>query len=332
MRKRAIAFLLVLPLALGALTGCWEHSHSETYYLISNNMNLPYWQAAIDGFDNAARQYDVKPVISGPETFDPQAELKALESAVQAKPSGILISVADAQLLQPEINKAVDAGIPVITFDSDAPYSRRFFFIGTNNRKAGRLGGQRVVDKLGGKGNVVFFTMPDQPNLEDRLNGYEDVFASHPGIKTADIFNIKGDAGNAFDAAQNYLALKGPNKIDAFICLEASSGKAVAEVLKRNNVTDRLLVAMDVDPGTLKDIKNGVIDSTIAQKPYTMAFFGLKMLGLIHLYPPKPILTNYQVNTFSPYPVFIDTGTALVDQDNVDFYMQQAAQAKRKGK
>jgi len=332
MRKRAVGFLLVLPLALGSLTGCQEHSHSETYYLISNNISLPYWQTAIEGFDNAAHQYDVQGVVAGPNTFDPQAELQALEKAVQAKPSGILISVADAELLQPEINKAIDAGIPVMTFDSDAPFSRRLFFIGTNNRKAGRLGGQRVVDRLGGKGNVVFFTMPDQPNLEDRLNGYEDVFASHPGIKTADIFNIKGNAGNAFDATQKYLALTGPNKIDAFICLEASSGKAVAEVLRRDNITDRLVVAMDVDPGTLQDIKDGVIDSTIAQKPYTMAFFGLKMLGLIHLYPPKPILTNYAVNTFSPYPAFVDTGTALVGKDNVDIYLQQAAQAKPKRK
>jgi len=329
-KKRGIAFALVLPLALGFLTGCHGHSYSETYYLIANNLALPYWQTAIEGFDNAARQYGVKAVVGGPNTFDAQAELQALQSAVQAKPAGILISVADAGVLQPEIDKAIDAGIPVLTFDSDAPHSHRLYFIGTNNRRAGRLGGQRVVDRLNGKGNVVFFTMPGQPNLDDRLNGYEDIFASHPGIKTVEIFNIKGDSGNAFDATQRYVLLKGADKIDAFICLEASSGKAVAEVLKRDNITDRLVVAMDVDPGTLDYIQQGVIDSTIAQKPYTMAFFGLKMLGLIHLYPPKPIRTNYEVNTFSPYPTFIDTGTAVVDKDNVGIYLQQAAEAKQK--
>jgi ribose transport system substrate-binding protein len=330
MRTRRIAFLLLLPLAFCALTGCQRHSYSETYYLISNNLALPYWQSAIGGFNNAAREYGVKAVIAGPRTFDAQAELQALQNAVQAKPNGILISVADSALLQPEINTAIEAGIPVITFDSDAPHSHRIFFIGTNNREAGRLGGQRVADKLDGKGNVVFFTMPGQPNLDDRLNGYEDILASHPGIKTVEIFNIKGDAGNAFDATERYVAQTGANKIDAFICLEASSGKDVGEVLRRDNLKDRLLVAMDVDPDTLNLIKQGVIDSTIAQKPYTMAFFGLKMLDEMYHYPPKPIRTDYEVNTFSPYPVFVDTGTAVVNKDNVDVYLQQAAEAGQK--
>lgn len=330
MRKRGIALLVTLSLALCVLTGCQRHSYSETYYLISNNMTLPYWQTAIAGFNKAAHQYGVKAEVAGPNTFDAQAELDAFQRAVAAKPNGILISVADATILQPAIDKAIDAGVPVLTIDSDAPHSHRLFFIGTNNREAGHLGGQRVVDKLNGKGNVVFFSMPGQPNLDERLNGYEEVFASHPGIKTVEVFNIKGDSGNAFDATQRYVAQTGANKIDAFVCLEASAGKDVGEVLKRQNLHDRLLVAMDVDPDTLNLIKDGWIDTTIAQKPYTMGYFGLKMLDEIFHYPPKPLRTDYAVNTFSPYPEFIDTGTAAVNKDNVDIYLQQQSEATQK--
>jgi len=330
MRKSGAAVLLVPSLALCMLTGCQRHSYSETYYLIADNIGLAYWQTAIAGFNAAAHQYGVKAVVAGPKNFDTQAELQALENAVAAKPSGILISVADATLLQDEINKAIDAGIPVLTFDSDAPHSHRIYFIGTNNLEAGHLGGQRVVDKLNGKGNVVFFTITGQPNLDERLNGYEETFASHPGIKTAEIVNIKGNSNVAFDATQRLVPLKGPDKIDAFVCLEASSCKAVAEVLSRDNITDRLVVAMDVDPGTLDFIKKGVIDSTIAQKPYTMAYFGLKMLGEMHMYPPKPIRTDYSVNVFSHYPVFVDTGTAVVNKDNVDVYLSQEREAEKK--
>ena len=67
-----------------------------------------------------------------------------------------------------------------------------------------------------------------------------------------DVFNIKGDSGNAFDKAQEYLARTGPAKIDAFVCLEASAGKDVATVFKNDKATDRLLIAMDVDPDTLQ--------------------------------------------------------------------------------
>src|ERR1700741_1555736 len=287
------------------MTGCQLHSYSETYYLISNNLALPYWQTAVAGFQRAAALYGVKAVVAGPNNYDAQAELEALQKAEAAKPNGILISVADVGTLQPEIDKAIGAGIPVITIDSDAPHSHRIFFIGTNNREAGHLGGQRVVDRLGGKGNVVFFTMPGQPNLDERLNGYMEIFAQHPGMKVAEIFNIKGDSGNAMDKTPQSLGLTGPAKIDAFICLEASAGKDVGEVLKREKATDRLLVAMDVDPDTLALIKDGVIDATIAQKPYTMAFYGLKALDEIHHYPVRNLGADYAVDTFSPFPVFV---------------------------
>ncbi|HTW46135.1 MAG TPA: substrate-binding domain-containing protein [Acidobacteriaceae bacterium] len=330
MRKIQAAILVILPLALSVLTGCQRHSYSETYYLVSNNVGLQYWQTAISGFNAAARHIEVKGVVVGPQNFDSQAELQALTSAVAAKPEGILISVTDAPLMQDEINKAIDAGIPVITFDSDAPHSHRMYFIGTNNLEAGHLGGQRVVEKLNGKGNVVFFTITGQPNLDERLNGYEEILSKYPGIKTAEIVNIMGNSNVAFDATQRLVLLKGADKIDAFICLEASSCKAVGEVLNNDNIKDRLVVAMDVDQETLDFIKQGVIDSTISQKPYTMAYFGLMMLGLMHEYPPKPILTDYSVNTFSPYPVFVDTGTSLVDKDNVDLYLAQEKEAKAK--
>ena len=71
----------------------------------------------------------------------------------------------------PEINKAMAAGIPVITIDSDAPDSQRLYFIGTNNLEAGRFGGEFVTAQLNGKGNVVFFTMPASPIWRSGLRG-----------------------------------------------------------------------------------------------------------------------------------------------------------------
>lgn len=329
MRIARYTGLLSVLTALGLLAGCQRHSNKETYYLISNNLNLPYWKTAVNGFNKAAAQYDVTAKIAGPNTYDAQAEAQAFDQAVATHPDGILVSVADASAMQSQIDNALAKGIPVITIDSDAPHSHRIFFIGTNNREAGHLGGQRVVDRLGGKGNVVFFTMPGQPNLDERLNGYMEVFAQHSGIKVAEIFNIKGDSGTAMDKTPQYLALTGPAKIDAFICLEASAGKDVGEVLKRSKATDRLLVAMDVDPDTLALIKDGVIDATIAQKPFTMAFVGLKMLDEIHHYPVRNLGADFAVDTFSPFPVFIDTGTAQVDKDNVDIFSQSASAAQQ---
>jgi len=321
--------LAVLVLAFLSTSGCGKHSTSEVYYMIVTHTTLSYWQTAAAGFNKAAAQYNVKARVVGPETYDPQAELVALHEAIAAKPAGILISVADVSVLQAEIDAAVNAGIPVITFDSDAVGSRRLYFIGTNNLESGRLGGQRVIQKLGGKGNVVFFTMPEQPNLEERLKGFKEVFATRPEIHIVNVVDMKGDARYAFDWAQESMVLSGDNKIDAFVCLDSSSGKAVADALKRSNATDRLMVAWDVDPDTLNDIKAGIIDSTVTQKPFTMGYIGLKALDEVHHYPPKQLNKAYTADSFAPYPVFVDTGTSLVDKTNVDSYIDATAQGNK---
>lgn len=279
------ALLTSVAVMLSLLLGCSSrHDPSERYILVTVNSKLPYWQTARSGLEKAAAVYGVKWDVRGPETYDPQAEVQEFRSALALKPAGILVSVADAGLMKPAIDEAIAAGVPVITVDSDAPDSKRLYFIGTNNLQAGQIGGQRVVDKLHGKGNVVFYTMP-QPNLEQRLKGYKDAFSDHPGIKIVEVFNINGDSGNAFDRTVHYLAAKDAEKIDAFICLEASAGKDVAEAIRRQRATDRLVVAMDVDESTLNLVREGMIDATIAQKPYTMAYYGLKSLDEIHHYP-----------------------------------------------
>jgi ribose transport system substrate-binding protein len=325
---RSVRKLVALALAptLLLLTSCGRHTQSEVYYLVAANISLPYWKTAVSGFNAAAARYKVTAKVAGPDNYDPQAELQELNHAVAAKPAGILISVADEALLKPGIDAAVEAGIPVITMDSDAATSRRLFFIGTNNLAAGRLGGQRIVEKLGGRGNVVFFSMPGQPNLDERLQGFKDVFAAHPEIKILDVVNIKGDARNAFDNTQQYLTQTGIARVAAFICLEASSGKTVADAVRRQKATDRVVMAWDVEQDTLAEIKDGTIEATISQKPYAMAFVGLKELDEIFHNKPRSLTKDYSVDAFSEYPVFIDTGTELVDKANVDVYAKSAAE------
>jgi ribose transport system substrate-binding protein len=320
--------LVILALALVFASACAPDTSKEVYYMIAANVHLPYWQTAANGFNKAAAQYKVTAKVVGPASYDPVGELDALQQAIRSKPSGILISVADVDTLQRTIDTAVQQGIPVITMDSDAAISRRLYFIGTNNAEAGRLGGGRLLDKLNGKGNVVFFTIPGQPNLEERLSGFKQVLNTQPGIKIAEIVDIKGDAATAFDKAQQALARTGPQKVDAIVCLEAVAGKPVADAIKRANAHDREVIAWDADPGTLAAISDGTIDATIAQKPYTMGFFGLRLLHQVFNAPPEQLNKDFRTDFYSPVPVFVDTGSTLVDKGNVDLFLSATAASK----
>ncbi len=282
---RILPLVSSILLSLAALSCGSSHNSDEYFVFVTANLQVPYWKTAGNGFSHAANDFKVRSDFTGPQNYDPKAERDALDQAVQKKATGILLSVADAAQLKDGIDKAVQAGIPVITIDSDAPSSKRLFFIGTNNYQAGFTGGQRLAQEMKGKGNVVVFTMPDQPNLQDRLRGYKDALAKTPDIKITRVVDIQGDPRIAFDTTTQIVG-KERDKVDAFICLEAQSGKEVAGVLNSYNVPGKVVIAMDTDQETLDWIKKGTIAATIAQKPYTMAFVGLQMLD--NLYHHKP--------------------------------------------
>jgi ribose transport system substrate-binding protein len=312
----ALAILLGLTLSCGS-----AHDSDEYFVLVSDNLQLPYWKAAGAGFSNAASQMKVRSDFTGPTSYDPKAERDALDQAVQKKATGILLAVTDPDLLKDSINKAVASGIPVITIDSDAPSSKRLFFIGTNNYQAGFTGGLRLAQELKGKGNVVAFTMPDQPNLQDRLRGYKDALAKTPGIKITRVVDIQGDPRIAFDTATEIVG-KERDKVDGFVCLEAQSGKEVASVLNSYHVIGKVVIAMDTDQETLDWIQKGVIAATIAQKPYTMAFVGMQSLDNLYHHKPSSLDTDWSKDSFSPVPSFVDTGSGMIDKSNVQSFIE----------
>ncbi len=298
------------------------HESDEYYVFVSANLQITYWKTAGTGFSHAATEFKgVRSDFTGPQTYDPKAERDALDQAVQKKATGILLSVADAGVLQDSINKAIAAGIPVITIDSDAPKSKRLFFIGTNNYQAGFTGGQRLAQELKGKGNVVVFTMPDQPNLQDRLRGYKDALAKTPEIKITRVVDIQGDPRIAFDTTTQIVG-KERDKVDAFVCLEAQSGKEVAGVLNSYKVTGKTVMAMDTDQETLDWIQKGVIAATIAQKPYTMAFVGMQMLDNLYHHKPSSLDVDWSKDGYAPIPAFVDTGSDLIDKSNVQSFIE----------
>lgn len=313
----ALLVTLILP-----LFNCGSgHDADEKYYLVADNIQVPYWQTARAGFSQAAQDLKVRSEFVGPDSFDPKAQQQTFEQVLQrGKPSGILISTADARLMKDDINKAIAQGIPVLTMDSDAPESQRLFFIGTNNYEAGFSGGQRLAKELHGKGNVVVFTMPEQANLQERLRGYRESVAGTQ-IKFTRVVDIKGDPRIAFDAATEMVG-KEKDKIDAFVCLEAQAGKEIATVLNNNGVKNKVVMAMDTDPDTLEWIRRGGIAATISQKPYTMAYVGVMMLDHLYHHKLKNLQMDWAKDSFAPIPSFVDTGSSLIDKTNVDAFLQ----------
>jgi ribose transport system substrate-binding protein len=315
--RHLIVIPLAVLLAIVFSVSCQKPFHEETekYILVAANINLSYWQEAQAGFMDAAHGLGVKAEFRGPTFYSPEEELKVFNEAAAQHPSGILVAPGRPELFTAAINDAIAAGIPVIAMDTDAPDSKRILYIGTDNRQAGMESGRQIARLMNGKGRLVVVTVPGQLNLEERLRGAEEVFAKYKDLKIIHTLDDQGDPRAANDQVSALFAKK--ETIDGFLCLEASGGPGVAETLHRLNLGGQIpVVAMDKNPETLDFIEQKVISATLAQKPYTMAFYGLRFLDDLH-HNVVHEFKDWRTAPTSPLPARVDTGTSVINADNL---------------
>jgi ribose transport system substrate-binding protein len=323
MKSNRMGVIFAAGIAIFGLSSCQTpyHDQEERYVFVASNINLPYWQEAQAGLTDAAKQMGVKSELTGPEKFDPQEQLAALQKVIASKPSGILISVTRPDVLQNAINDAIAQGIPVIAVDSDAPNSKRVTFVGTDNYKAGGESARRMGDLLKGQGQVVIISVPGQLNMEERVRGVSDTLKKYPGMKVTQTLDDKGDPRVANDEVS--ALLKAKTRIDGIICLEASGGSGAAEALHRLDVKIPI-VGFDKDPETLDWIDRDGITATVTQKPYVMAYYALKFADDLH-HNAVHDFKDWRTAPAPPLPTWVDTGTAVVDKSNVKAFRDALA-------
>ena len=324
--KTRFAFV-VFPVILltGLLVSCAPpyHDKDERYVFVAFNTNLPYWQEAAAGLEDSAKQLGVKAELAGPANFSLNDEVSAFQQAVTQHASGILVSAANPEAFREPIDAAIQQGIPVICVDADSPESKRILFVGTDNFRAGQESGKRMAELLHGKGNVVIITIPGQYNLGERVRGVEEALKKFPGIKIGKPIDDKGDSRNAYDAVT--ALLQGKDKPDGIIGLEASGGAGAADALHRIDLTGKIpIVAFDKDPETLEWIQRGAITATVVQKSYVMAYYGLKFLDDLH-HNAVHDFKDWRTAPAPPMPAWVDTGTAIVDKNNLAAFREAQA-------
>ncbi len=317
---RIWAQCLWVLVVLGSMLSCRRpyHTEDETYYLVATGPANPYWQEVEYGFNAGIRFLgtDVQGEFMAPPEYDVEAQLQLFREAVARKPAGILVSPAQPEPFTEPINQAIEQGIPVICIDSDAPQSKRVTFIGTDNYKAGVQGGELAAKLLEEKGNVVILTIPGQYNLDERVRGYRDALKNYSKIKVLDVLDDQASPQKASELISEFMD-QGKERLDAILCMDAAGGEGAADALYRRVLKDRIIIlAMDKNPRTLEWIERGGIEATISQKPYTMAYYGVKLLDNLHHNAVRQFM-DWRTAPVYPLPTRVDTGTAVVRKDNL---------------
>jgi ribose/xylose/arabinose/galactoside ABC-type transport system permease subunit/ABC-type sugar transport system substrate-binding protein len=294
---------------------------NEEYVFLGVSVGNPYWVDARVGMEDKARLLGVKSEMRGPTGNDPNQQVRELEQLIARKPAGIIIAPA-SDALRPAIDRAVDEGIPVVCVDTDDPKSKRYCYIGTDNYNAGTKTGELLARAIGGKGEVALLMVPGQSNHEDRARGCKDVLAKYPDITIVKIGNDLALAAEAEKVARSILQAY-PN-LAGFGCVNAAGGEGCAVAVKEAGKVNKVkIIAMDRNETTLDYIEQGIIDASIAQRTYTMAFLGMQLLYDLNHNNMK-LVNNWKEAGIIPLPRSIDTGTLVIDKTNVKAFKKKA--------
>src|SRR5690606_22716251 len=114
------------------------NKQDQLYIQVSALGNLDYFYDHKLGMQRVGEELGVRTEYVGPAEYDMNAMIAAFEQAIAKKPNGIVV-VGFEPSLNPIVEKAVDAGIPVVTVDADLPDSKRIAFVGTGNVNAGKI-------------------------------------------------------------------------------------------------------------------------------------------------------------------------------------------------
>jgi ribose transport system substrate-binding protein len=313
------SLLLVVALAILALpvrtTAQTETPKSLTLGLVAKAQSNAVFQAARRGAEVAAvdlgKKYGIAIKIDWRTPNDENAQQQAdnIEQLVLAGANGIAVSCSDANKVTGAINDAVKNGVPVVTFDSDAPQSMRFATYGTADKECGELIMDELGKEIGGKGVVAILAgNQNAPNLQARAKGVRDECAKKfPGITILDTYYHKETPADAAAKVEQVMEanpqITGWAMIGGWPLFTKNALKWAPGTVK--------CVAVDALRPELSYLEDGHVNLLLAQQCY--------MWG----YQSVTLLVDKIVNHKTPPAAFVPSPLILVTKDTLADYKKK---------
>ena len=237
----------------------------------------------------------------------------ATNTAISSKADGVALAVVDKAAFRAPVDRALDAGIPVVSYNADGapddPGSNRLAYIGQGLYESGYALGQRALSQIDSGDVAGFIATPGQLNIQPRIDGAQQAFKDSGKPVNFTAVATNADVTQGLSIIDAYV--QGHQNVAGLLAVDAGSTQSVGQVVAKYKLRDKgLKVAggFDLVPETLTAVKAGDLDYTIDQQPYLQGF-----LPVIALY-------LYKLSGGLISPTQTNTGLLFVTKDNVDPY------------
>jgi ribose transport system substrate-binding protein len=287
MKRTNLALLIGLSFGLAGAVAAPAEKKSYTIGLVAKSQGNPVFQAARVGANDAARDFGKKYGIEikidwrTPNEEDAQKQAEAIEQLVLAGADGVAVSCSDANKLTDAINSAVKNGVPIATFDSDAPNSKRFVTYAIDDVKCGEQVMDELAKFMAGKGVVaVLAGNQNAPNLQKRVQGVKNAAKKYPGITIRDVYYHKETPQ---DAAAKVEQVMQANPDIIGWAMVGGWPLFTDNALKWQPGTVKC-VSVDALPPQLAYLRSGHVQLLLAQQVYEWGYRSIEhLINKIHL-------------------------------------------------
>lgn len=294
MKKTISLLTLLLLVAFTALPGgCRREPEGEKKVVIGlavPSLSHPFFIYLKNNVVDEAKKLGVE-IITADAGDVAARQMSIIEDFVVKGVDGVLISPIGADALVPAVESLNQAKIPVATVDRKVNAGDVLIHVGADNVEGGRVAARYLIDKLGGKGNVIELEgTPGSSPAIDRKKGFEEeiakseirIIASQPG----DFQRAKGQSvmENLLQAYDDIQGVYGANDEMILGAIEAMEAHGI-------DASTVVTVGYDAIPDALEYIKSGKLNATIEQYPGEQARKALRFL-VAHITegktPPSP--------------------------------------------
>lgn len=263
--KRFLSIIMILILSIPLLTGCQVKDDGKTKIgLIVSTLNNPFFVDLKEGVEKEAKKLGYEVVVLDSQN-DPAKEVSNMEDITVKNVDVVLLNPVDSDSAVASVMIANNSELPVITVDRVANGGDVVSHIASDNVAGGEMAANFLIEKLGGKGNIVELEgIAGSSATRDRGKGFED------GIKNSN-FNLVSKQTADFDRTkglsvmENIIQSKG--NIDAVFAQNDEMALGALKALEDAKMNDVLVVGFDATEDAVESVKQGKLAATVAQQP-----------------------------------------------------------------
>jgi ribose transport system substrate-binding protein len=308
--KRIITLILIV-ISIFSLMGCNKKQDSDNLdtrkniEFIVKMRSGDYWSTVQMGANDAAKEFNVNMNFIAPDNeSDIEEQIKLVDDAIDKKVDAIVLAASDYKRMAEVVNKAATNKIPVVIVDSGVNSDKPVSVISSDNLKAGKLAGEKLIENVGKNSKVAILSIvKGSESAIEREKGIMSVLSNYPDVKLVAKEYTNSNESTAESLTKSIIAMN--NSLNGIVALNSAAALGASRALDELGLSGKVkLISFDSTILELQCLEKGVIQATVVQNPFKMGYLGVQYAAMAARGSKVPKVVNMDLKLIDKYNLY----------------------------